>query len=56
MIDVRASAHDTDGWVAGNLSTIIEVPSSGYTATAWVYITNKNVTVKEAEIKVVRIK
>lgn len=56
MIDVRASAYDSDGWVAGNLSTIIEVPSSGYTASAWLYVSNKNAIVEVSTIKAIKIK
>ena len=56
LADTSTSAYDSDGWVAGNLSTVVEVPDSGSTVDAWLYVSGKSVTADTAKIKAVKVK
>ena len=56
LADTSTSAYDNDGWVAGNLSTVVEVPDGGSTVDAWLYVSGKSVTADTARIKAVKVK
>lgn len=56
LVDVSTSAYDSDGYVAGNLSTVVEVPDDGLTIDAMLYVSGKSITVDKAKIKAVKLK
>ena len=56
LAGVSTSAYDRDGWVAGNLSTVVEVPDGGLTIDAMLYVSGKSITVKTAKITAVKVK
>ena len=56
LAGVSTSAYDNDGWVAGNLSTVVEAPDDGLTIDALLYISGKSVTADTAKITAVKVK
>lgn len=56
LADVSTSAYDSSGWVAGNISNVVEVPDGGLTINAMLYVSGKSITVDTVKIKAVKLK
>lgn len=56
LADVSESAYDNDGWVAGNLSTVVEAPDGGLTVDAWLHVSDKSIIADTAKITAVKVK